>query len=250
MRSVIVWWAVSALILTAAASLIGRLATGNRTGILIDTRGRYSLTQFQLVLWTIVVLSLVNAVFLARAMNGIAGALDFKIPDQLLIVMGISVAGFAGSTAIKAAKDASHPEGVAASNASDRPRIAQMFLVEEGELADKVVDVAKFQNFWITLLLVVAYIVVVIMTIETASTVAAIALPGFSQTFLVLLGVSHAGYLAGKLPNQPGTPRGLTVALRARGAVPGAAACGQLKPQEQREQDQQDTYVPRNPAGK
>ena len=68
-------------------------------------------------------------------------------------------------------------------------------------------------------------------------------LPGFSGTLLVLLGISHAGYVAGKLPTPEGSPSGLTVALRQQGAVPVAkaavaAAAGAPPP---------PTYVPRNP---
>jgi hypothetical protein len=239
MKGVLIAWGLSVLPLLLLAVWLGRFLGRGYAGILIDNRGRYSLTQFQLVLWTLLVLSLLSGLFFARAFSGVVqDALDFAIPTELLIVMGISLAGGAISSTIKAGKDASHPERIAASNAQDRPRFAQMFLVEEGALADQVVDVAKFQNFWLTLILVTAYGFLAIKTIMSVTSITAVVLPGFDDSFLVLLGISHAGYLAGKLPDQPGSPPGLTVALRGQGALPAVAPVASPPL----------SYAPRNPA--
>ena len=78
-----------------------------------------------------------------------------------------------------------------------------MFLLEEGDYADEVVDVTKFQNFGFTIVLVVAYVAMAIHTIVDAKTAAKVTeLPSFSGTFLVLLGISYAGYVGGKIPPQ------------------------------------------------
>jgi len=84
-------------------------------------------------------------------------------------------------------------------------------LREEGEQADKVIDVAKFQHFWITVFLAGAYVVLAGTAIRNAASVSDVALPGFSTTFLTLFGISHAGYVAGKLPSPTGVPDGPTV---------------------------------------
>ena len=55
--------AAAALILSAAGA--GRSTTGNNLGILIDGRGRFSLTRLQISLWTILTLSTVVGVSLA-----------------------------------------------------------------------------------------------------------------------------------------------------------------------------------------
>ncbi len=78
-----------------------------------------------------------------------------------------------------------------------------------------MIDITKFQNFVITIVLVVAYVALAIQTIVDADTAAAVAaLPGFSGTFLTLLGISHAGYVLGNLPPERGEPAGLTVKNR------------------------------------
>jgi hypothetical protein len=86
--------------------------------------------------------------------------------------------------------------------------LGQIFMAEEGAYADDVIDASKFQSFAITIVVVVAYVAMAISTISDASSAAAvIALPDLKGTFLVLLGISSAGYAGGKLPTPPGTPR-------------------------------------------
>ena len=197
---------VSGAVLITIAAVIGRAASGTLTGILIDTRGRYSLSQFQIVLWTTVVLSMVSGLFFARLFSGVENALSFQIPEELLLVMGISIAGTATAMAIKAGKDTMRPKNVAVSDTAHPARFAQIFLYEEGEFADKVIDLTKYQNFWITIILVVSYIATVIDDAREVSSIDAFQLPTFTDPFVVLLGITHAGYLAGKLPNPAGNP--------------------------------------------
>jgi uncharacterized membrane protein len=216
-------WAVSALAIAALAALLGFAVTPGRGifGILIDHRGRYSLTHFQIVMWTIVVLSLISGVFWGRLVAGLDDPLEFSIPDEVLGLLGISLGSTVAATAVKSAKDATEPNRIAASNALDPPRPAQLFLLEEGVNADKVIDVSKFQNFIITVVLVVAYVALAIEAIDQAGSAEALtALPTFSGTFLVLLGISHGAYVIGKLPAQAGDAPGITVATRSATTAP------------------------------
>jgi hypothetical protein len=236
-------WGVAAVVLLLAAGVIGAISCKNALGILIDSRGRYSLTQLQIVVWSVVVISLVAGVLWIRLRQGASEPLGFSIPDQLLLVLGISTGSTVTATAVKASKDAAHPEAVSASGPGDPPRLSQIFLLEEGKLADQVVDVTKYQNFWITVLLVAAYVVSAASMIIKAGAASDItALPGFSDTFVILLAVSHAGYLAGKIPNQPGTPDGLTVLRRTEGATPESVAATRSATHSATP----PTYVPRN----
>ena len=66
MGAILAWWAFSAFIMLYLGLLIGRLVTRRWLGILIDSRGRYSLTHFQLWLWIVVISSLVSGTFLGR----------------------------------------------------------------------------------------------------------------------------------------------------------------------------------------
>jgi hypothetical protein len=239
----ILWaWLISAAALVLLAVVLSIVMSPAQAplGILIDNRGRYSLTHFQLVLWTILILSLVSGVFWGRLIEDVGDPLSFKIPGEVLGLLGISVGSAVLATTVKASKNASDPDNVAASSKNnDRPRFWQMFMVEEGEYADKVIDVTKYQNFIITLILVAAYTALAIHAVSDAASAAAVkTLPKFSETFLILVGISQAGYVGAKAITgksgegaQKGKPQGLTLANRA------AVAAGNPPP----------GFTPRNP---
>ena len=84
-----------------------------------------------------------------------------------------------------------------------KPFFFQVFLQEDGAMADKVVDVAKFQNFCLTVALWVGYVAVGGAFLRQGELKA---LPGFSDQFVTLLAISHGTYLAGKLPDHSGQP--------------------------------------------
>ncbi|QTN26507.1 hypothetical protein HZ993_14360 [Rhodoferax sp. AJA081-3] len=232
---------MATLTMLLAAAYLGAIVRGSVLGLLIDARGRFSLSHLQMVLWTFVVIPLIAGVTAGRLLAGVADALSFSIPPSLLAVMGISIASTAGAIVVKSTKDMQAPERIAASDASDRPHFSQVFLVEEGELADRTIDITKFQNFWFTLILVTAYVSLAASHIKKLGA-AMTALPEFNETLVVLLLISHAGYLASKLPARQGKPEGLTLASKLAGAkavlslgLPDAPPA---------------TYVPRNPGNR
>ena len=210
MREVLTAWAVSAAVLVLAAGVIGHEVGGSPFAVLIDRRGRYSLSQLQIVVWTLVVVSLLSGLMWGRLLTGSPDPLDIRIPDELLALLGVNVVSTVSAAAIKAGKDRYHPAKVAAGSA---PRFAQVFMPEEGAGADSGIDAAKFQSFWVSVLLVVGYVALAAATIGRAASVDQLtALPAMSGTLVTLLGLSHAGYLAGKLPLAAGEPEGSTVA--------------------------------------
>ncbi|GAA3666427.1 hypothetical protein C8D88_1067 [Lentzea atacamensis] len=90
-----------------------------------------------------------------------------------------------------------------------------MLTVEEGASAGKSIDLAKFQNFLITILLLLAYGAQAVAALRAVDNPAGIGgLPAFSDTLLVLLAVSHAGYLLSKIPSPTGAPEGGTMTER------------------------------------
>jgi hypothetical protein len=210
----ILWsWAVSAAALLGFAALLGLLLVRkwpSVLGILIDNRGRFSLNHTQLVVWSIVVISLIAGVFFGRLLDGVAEPLDFTVPDRVLGLLGVSVGAGVTAGAVKSAKaaKATARRGLATHALTGRdPFPGQMFLLEEGEYADEVLDVSKFQGFAITIVLVVAYVAMAINSIVEAKTAGQVtSLPDISGTFLVLLGISYGGYVGGKLPAQSGQP--------------------------------------------
>jgi hypothetical protein len=147
--------------------------------------------------------------------------LEFTIPERVLGLLGIAVGTGVTVGAVKATKKQkaetetaeSPPEGkasgrLATAQATNKaPFFWQVFMQEEGDYADDVVDVTKFQGFIATMVLVVAYVAIAINSISEAKTAGAVtSLPDIKGTFLVLSGISSFGYFAGKLPTQSGLP--------------------------------------------
>jgi hypothetical protein len=215
MGAILAWWALSAVTILSLGLLVGLLVTRRGLGVLIDFRGRYSLTHLQLSLWTVVISSLVSGIFFGRWQHNVP-ALGFSIPAAVLVLLGISVGSTVTVTAAKIAKNATSPDNVAASGlGSWQPRLIQILLREEDTYADQVVDITKLQNFLITVVVLLVYIGFSVHAITSASVASKVtALPGINGTFVVLLLISHIGYLAGKLPSPDGEPTVLTVATR------------------------------------
>lgn len=216
-------WALSGAVLILVTILISRSIGKGWKGILIDERGRYSLNRLQLVMWTLLVLSTLLGMFFSSVVSGsskdLAANIDFafNIPTTLLVLMGISVGSATAAGAVKNSKDmdpnAMVPKagkvepntaaralaivsGAPTANATALPpKLSQVFLQEEGSQIDKIIDISKFQNFWFTIALGITYIVLVAMLPKPGY-------PVFSPTVLWLLGVSHAGYIAGKMPTK------------------------------------------------
>lgn len=202
-----VFWGISAVATLLLAAWAGRATRKTSVGILIDNRGRYSLNHFQIVMWTWIILSAIMGVFLARLFAGESNLLAFTIPQELIILMGISIGSATIAGAAKSAKEAPGSTARIArmgtftlSDGSTRtiaPHFAQVFQEEEGDQADQSVSVTKFQNFILTLLAGVAYLVLMWKQATTQG------LPPLTKEVLWLLGISHAGYIGGKLPAKP-----------------------------------------------
>src|SRR5664279_1281090 len=166
-------WAGSAAAIALLAVFLGYRASvsSGPLGILIDGRGRFSLTHLQLVAWTIVVLSLICGICLGRWFEGLKDPLGFSVPSQVLGLLGVAGGSAVIAGGVKSTKDATSPDQVAASNDVDKPRLSQIFLAEEGAFADQVIDVAKFQGFIVTVVLIIAYVGLAIQAINNAGSV-------------------------------------------------------------------------------
>ena len=192
-------WIVSCLVLLLLAMAIGKQTTNRLLGILIDGRGRYSLTHFQIVVWTLVILSSAIGVLIADGFN----PTNFGFSPQLLGLMGISAGSAVLATSVKGSKDApGSTANVARAGAftlsngtttTITPRFAQIWLEEEGDQADKVVDITKYQNFIFTLVVVGFYVTIAWNTGG---------LPVLPDNVVWLVGISHAGYVGAKVPNK------------------------------------------------
>lgn len=220
-------WLLNLVLLTVLATLLGHGVTGRPSGLLIGERNAMSLARFQLVAWTVVVLS---ALFTAVFHNLAAGAdpsmaLTIAIPGELWALMGISTASLVGSPLIlsnKRAKKASPAErrqmvtmlaaaeGVGEEKIAERTRnrgqvvvyaspadarLSDMFRGEELENA-ALLDLGKVQMFYFTLILLATYGLLLSRSLESDGVIARF--PALGEGMVALLGISHAGYLAHK----------------------------------------------------
>lgn len=214
-------WVITGLLLVLTARWAGRkvkikaVPAGSYWGILIDERERFSLNRLQLVVWSILILSTFLAL-LAHAIvtnSGIAAALD--IPPQILGLMAISGGTAVLGGAVKDRKNITRPHHITGgagwieraviartviiSWAQDRlqprsPHFAQVFLEEEGTGGEnEIVSITKFQNFVFTFALSIVYV---------ALTIKANGYPTMDEQVLWLVGISHAGYVGGKVPDK------------------------------------------------
>jgi hypothetical protein len=222
-------WLVSALVIVLLAVVVpGRLGAQN---VLRDSRGRYSLSRLQLMIWMVTLLSLVSGMAFGRFAAGQVDVAGFAIPDQVLKLLSISLGSAVVAAAVKAVKNTNRPECVAAYPAGEEGgRLMEMLTVEEGASAGRSIDLTKFQNLVITVLLVLAYVAQAVSALKAVNNPAGIGgLPAFSDTFLVLLAVSHAGYLLGKLPSPAGAPEGGTMRARLDSAASEASEADVVK---------------------
>jgi hypothetical protein len=201
-------WIASTVAMLGLIATAGWASSQNVLGALIDTRGRYSLTRLQFLLWLGLILPLVTGVFVARLSAHGVQPLAFTIPQEVLGVLAVAATSAAVSTAIKAHKNSTREEFIAASPPGSAA-LAQLFLVEEGPEGDRSIDLTKVQQFAVTVFLIGAYAATAVHTFRGWGPLPTISqpsdivtLPGFDPTFITLLVLSHAGYLAAKVPNR------------------------------------------------
>lgn len=213
MAAVWIAYGVTLGIMVLVAAVAGFLLSRSIWGIFIDSRDTWSLTQFQLVLWTFVIIPVLIAAVIGRATKDPSTAWDLTVPGEVWGLLGISLGSTALATAIKSQKNdpPGNPLGagdrVLARSGAGKARMSDMFAYDEGAGALTRLDVTKFQNFVFTVALAVAYLWNCLALFGKASAPSAITgLPAFSGVAIGILGISHAGYLTGKVIPQSGTP--------------------------------------------
>src|SRR5437764_10021945 len=212
-------WIIVSLVIIGQCAAAGYMVNNRIDGILIDDRNRISLERFQWVGWLIVLL---GGYFVECFANIAAGQQFPAIQPQLLILLGIVSASPVVSniitdtkkqSSVPAAQQANQPlsraDAPAQVGALDVNRQvseagwSDLFLGEE--VANRyVVDISRLQKLIITVLLVVAYVGWLWNDLTTKKTFTAMPQVDENGTFIWLLGISHAAYLAYK--STPKTP--------------------------------------------
>jgi hypothetical protein len=207
-------WAVELALMVAFIAAAARITTGRAVGALIDERNKISLSRFQMVVWTTVILSAYLTAALYNIGAGATSPLAIAVPEQLWIVMGISTTSLIGSPLVKGEKRRRNPEKRLRTDSQESsglivenrdPRDASWGDLFSGEEIKNrsTLDLSKIQMFFFTLVLVIAYAGAIGKMFHTAKPPIA-ELPSLHESMLALLGISHAGYLTHKaLPLSP-----------------------------------------------
>jgi hypothetical protein len=234
-------WIAIMILLAAFIVLVGHHIVGLWRGAFIDDRNKISLSRFQTVLWTVLVLG----GFLAAALFNVRGRqpapLGIVLPSQLWGLLGISVTALVGSSLIKgdkSTKSVADENEASAKLGTDVRRLGTSNLlvapadsanptntdtvVARGVLtvnteptqsswsdmfqAEEVgsaghLDLAKIQMFYFTIILVLAY-AAAMATIFAHATGKIGEFPALDNSTVALLGISQAAYLVGKNVSQ------------------------------------------------
>ena len=213
MSAIWISFGVTVGVMALVAALAGKLRCGSFFGIFIDSRDTWSLTQFQLVLWTFIIIPVLIAVVIGRATENPSTAWDLTVPGEIWGLLGLSLGSTALAVAIKSQKNdpPDNPLGacdrVLTRNEVSNARFSDMFAYDEGTGSLTKLDPTKFQNFVFTVALAVTYLWNCLWLFGKAGTPSAITgLPALSGVALGILAISHVGYLTGKAIPQSGTP--------------------------------------------
>jgi hypothetical protein len=227
-----VWW-IFMVGFVLILLVTGHGVTGSWKGVLIDERNVMSLSRFQMITWTILVLSAFSAVVFWNIFTATPLGLDpgkSAIPDfppELWLLMGISTASLVGSPLVLSGKKQQQPnhkemektfellsndqrydkdeldnQGLLVVNKSiDQARWSDLFTGEEtGNFAH--LDLARLQMFFFTLVSLLTYGVTIghLLGVEAlrATPQIIVDFPKLSEGIIALIGISHTGYLAAK----------------------------------------------------
>lgn len=218
------WSLISVMILMIVFLIVlGLRICGRPAGILINDRNLVSLSRFQLILWTVLILSAFLTAVMER-LHHLSGPdpLAIMLKPELWALLGISTASLVGTPLIESTKKTKEPkdESVAkkaglALNESpgDISNNAQGLLyantnVKDASFTDMFqgeevgntayVDVAKVQMFFFTMVAVFVYGGALFKWLSGGGALAdpTAIFPPLSQGLIAILGISHAGFLA------------------------------------------------------
>lgn len=215
------------LLLAAELAVIGWLVNDRPIGAFVDNRNRISLSKLQAGAWTVIVLAGLStaAVFNLLAQGSDAGTvtnLDVLIPGELLLAMGISATSLVAVPSLLSLKEDQTATDAQLTQAALKLNVTH--IPERGVVAGKPnptdaswgdlvtgdevgnagsPDLGKIQQLLITLLLLGSYATYIFMNFSS-SAAPIHQLPTLDKSFVWLLGISHASYLAYKAA--PHTP--------------------------------------------
>ncbi len=204
---------------------LGRWISARPLGILVNERNLMSLSRFQMMSWTVLLLSAFFEVALKRlhvlSSNSAALPINISMDWRLWALMGISATSLVGSPLILSSKTNQEPQPKTVDKAAaalnepvvdiqrnsqgtlySNPRIADASLIDmfQGDEIGNTayVDVSKVQMFYFTIVAVLAYAYALYSAMNDIYPARGFAMPTPSDALVALLGISHAAYLTSK----------------------------------------------------
>jgi hypothetical protein len=196
---------VIGIALTGFFLLTTLITRGHPFQLIIGRDGRYSNSQFQMAIWFWVALSTYLAVVylrLAVAGWGFFGLVN--IPQNLLLLSGMSGLTFGGARGITTGKMNAIPAGQPNPKALPAGQRANFWTdLIENDIGQ--FDIGDFQMLMVTLLAVGMYFALVFHFLGAIEARAAVKLPDIDTTILASFGLGQGAYLAKKAAGNPGT---------------------------------------------
>ena len=196
-------WLLTIVLLMGCFVIIGRIPpVVDWRGVLIDQRNRISLSRFQLVMWTLLVIS---GIITEGTLNAIwvqGNPLDLQIPSQLWILLGLSSGSAVAAPVVLGMKADTNS---LSTNQLNQHGWRDMFYGDDTGNDDQV-DFSKVQQFFFTVVLVMVYGVQLAMIMLGQ---AKLIFPTLDNGFIGLMGVSQVAYISYKaLPQNKTTAPG------------------------------------------
>lgn len=216
-------WLLVMILLAIFAGIVGKYVTNYAAGIFINPLNIMSLSRFQMVLWTIIVLSAYFTMALIRVKSAVDDPLAIEIDWHLWALLGISTTALVGTPLLQGAKKTKNPDPQKVKETGDffgqdkgevntyrqgllygnpDPKDAKFSDMFQGDEVGNTthVDLAKLQMFFFTIIAAFAYCVILFNTLSSAQNDGSVLqnLPVLPDGLIAILGISHAGYLTSK----------------------------------------------------
>jgi hypothetical protein len=190
-------------IIAVIVAVIGHGETGVWRGVFIDPdSNKISLSRFQLVLWTVLLVSGLVAAALGNIFRhplpcptgqDCSDPLHIRLSAKVWLLMGISISSTITSVLLD---QTNRREGRRFASLSDPASASWGDLFQAKEGSTPGVDITRVQNFFFTVILVIAYGARLYNLFAQHQFITAF--PELSNGMLTLLGISHAAFLVRK----------------------------------------------------
>jgi hypothetical protein len=180
------------------------LTWGHPLKLIIGQDGRYSNSKFQMAVWFWVLISTYLAVVYLRVSRTgweFFGAVN--IPQNLLLLSGMSALTFGGAKGITTTK-ANAAIAAGHANPKDSAGVHPNFWTDLVQNDLGVFDIGDFQMLMVTLLAVAMYFTLVFTFLGEIAAKASLDLPNVDTTILASFGLGQGAYLTKKAVGNPG----------------------------------------------